>query len=199
MDILRKRLSIIYGEDIPLDRTALIDWCISRFEAWGASAAMEAFREEEKEGHITLILGGKVIVIDINLAVDRSDPLNPRISVTGVKTTYAVPNGSAGSVTAGSTSLDGFLANTLGEFLAEVQKEDELQDPEGAHKTGSRIADGLKYLMMLDKLAEDEGDQGLRWFNNVDLLALEVERFASEEAAAIAKYVTLLCSADYPT
>ena len=61
MDILRERLGIVYGEDIPLERTALVDWCISRFEAWGTSAGMEAFREEERNGHVTLILGGKVI------------------------------------------------------------------------------------------------------------------------------------------
>lgn len=186
-DILRKRLGILYGEDIPLDRGALAEWCISRFEAWGTSAGMEAFREEEKDGHITLILGGKVIVIDMNLAVNRADAAAPRLSVTGVKTSYAVPNGAAGATTAGSTSLDGFLADTLGAFLAEVQKDDEAQDPEEAHRIGTRIADALKYLMVLDKLAEDEGDAGLRWFNNVDTLASDLERFASEEAAAIAK------------
>lgn len=190
MDIMRKRHRILYGEDIPLDRTRLLDWCISRFEAWGTSAGMEAFKEEQREGHITLILGGKVIVVDMDLAADRSDPFSPRLSVTGVKTSYAVTSGAASSTTAGSTSLDAFLAESLGAFLVEVQKDEELQDPDLAAKMGTRIADSLKYLMQLDHLAAEEGEAGLRWFNHNDLLSLDAERFASEEAAAISKYVT---------
>ena len=116
-EILRKRLGIIYGEDIPLDRPQLVDWCISRFEAWGSSAGMEAFREEERDGRVTLTLGGKVIVVDINLSIDRQDPQSPRLSVISVKTSYAVPGGAAGSTTQGSTSLDGFLTDSLAEFL----------------------------------------------------------------------------------
>lgn len=189
MDILRQRLGTIYGEDIPLDRTVLVDWCISRFEAWGTSAGMEAFREEERDGHVTLILGGKVIVVDMNLAIDRSDARSPRLSVSGVKTSYAVPNDAASSTTAGSTSLDGFLADTLSEFLDAVQKDEELQDPEEAARIGSRISENLKYLMRLDQMALEEGDTGLRWFNTIDLIALEVERFASEEAALVTKFV----------
>ena len=190
MDILRERLGIVYGEDIPLERTALVDWCISRFEAWGTSAGMEAFREEERNGHVTLILGGKVIVVDMNLAINRTDPLNPRLSVSGVKTSYAVPNGAASSTTSGSTSLDGFLTVSLGEFLNVVQKHEELQDPEETSRIGSRIAASLKYLMRLDQMALEEGDAGLRWFNIVDTIALEVERFAGEEAVPIIKSVS---------
>lgn len=189
MDILRKRLGIIHGEDIPHDGTQLVDWCISRFEAWGTSAGMESFREEEHDGHITLILGGKVVVMDMNLAIDRANAQKPRLSVTGVKTSFAVPGGASGSTTQGSTSLDGFLADSLGEFLAAVRKEEEVQDPEDAARIGLRILDSLKYIMMLDQMASEEGDAGLRWFNSVDTIAVEAEKFASEEAAVIAKYV----------
>lgn len=189
MDILRKRLGIIYGEDIPLDSSQVVDWCISRFEAWGTSAGMEAFREEEREGHITLILGGKVVVVDMNLAIDRTDTRSPRLSVTGVKTSFAAPGGTAGSTTQGSTSLDGFLTDSLGEFLDAVQKDEEAQDPEDAARIGTRILGSLKYIMMLDQMASEEGDAGLRWFNSVDTIALEVEKFASEEATLIAQYV----------
>jgi hypothetical protein len=184
---MRKRANIIYGEDIPLERAELLDWCISRFEAWGVSVGMEAFREEERDGHITLILGGKVIVIDMSFAIDRSIPLLPRFSVTSVKTSYAVPNGGAGSTTAGSISLDGFLADSLGAFLIEVQKGEELQDPEQTARIGSRIANTLRYLMRLDQLALNGGDAGLQWFNHTDVLSREAERFASEEANAISR------------
>ncbi|KIP08390.1 hypothetical protein PHLGIDRAFT_104329 [Phlebiopsis gigantea 11061_1 CR5-6] len=186
-DILRRRLGIIYGEDIPHDNTQLVSWCISRFEAWGTSAGMEAFREEEHDGHITLTLGGKVIVVDMNLAIDRTDAQKSRLSVTGVKTSFAVPGGATGSTTQWSTSLDGFLADSLGEFLTAVQKEEEAQDTEDAARIGSRILGSLKYIMMLDQMASEEGDAGLRWFNSVDSLALDAEKFASEEATVIAK------------
>ncbi|GJE95512.1 hypothetical protein PsYK624_116970 [Phanerochaete sordida] len=181
-DILRRRAGILYGEDVPLDRAARAGWCLDRLAAWATAAGMQAFREEHA-GHVTLTLAGRVVVVDTTLALDAA----ARMRVTGVKTSYAVRGGADGATTAGSASLDGFLAQTLRGLLAEVQRTDEQLEPEEVHRVGTRIADSLKYLMMLDKLAEDEGDPGLRWFNNVDALASEVERFASEEAAAITR------------
>ncbi|THH00798.1 hypothetical protein EW026_g1786 [Hermanssonia centrifuga] len=185
VDTLRNRTGILYGEDIPLDRSMLLDWCTSRLEAWGTAAGMEAFKEE-REGHVTMMLGGKVIVVDIDIALDRSVMDNPSMDLSSVKTSYAVPNGAAGSTTAGSASLDGYLNDSLRAFLSEVQKDEELQDPEEAARIGARIADDFRYLMDMDQLAFREAENGLRWFNIMDLLSVEAERFAQKEAESVA-------------
>lgn len=187
MSAIRKRVDVLFGEDVPLDRDALVNWCSARFQAWGKAAGMEAFAEEERDGRITMMLGGKVIVIDVELAVDRSNPLSPELAVTGIKTSFAVPGDTASSTSSGSTSLDGFLTDGFRAFLTEVHKDLELQDPEQAARIGSRIAESLRYLMQLDQLALQETDNGLKWFNGIDLLSLELERFATSEASAVAK------------
>ncbi|CCL99840.1 uncharacterized protein FIBRA_01864 [Fibroporia radiculosa] len=186
LESLRKRKGITYGENIPLDCTTILDWCVSRLEAWGTSAGMEAFKEEEREGRMTIVLGGKVLVIDIDLLVDRRNFERPIVSVANLKTSYAIPNGAATSTTQGSLSLDGFLADRLRAFLTEVQKDAEQQDSLHAARLANLVAEDLAYLMRLDQLALSEGDGGLRWFSEIDTIALETERFAKSEAEAIA-------------
>ena len=163
---------------------------MSRLEAWGSSAGMEAFKEEEREGRMTVVLGGKVLVIDVDLAINRADPGKPTVNVANVKTSYAVPNGgSVGTTMQGSASLDGLLRNSFGAFLEEVQRaagvDGDGQDGVRAARLGKTCQDHLKYLMMLDHLALAEGDAGLKWFGEVDQLALEVESFATSEAQVI--------------
>ncbi|KAI0930632.1 hypothetical protein AcV5_007296 [Taiwanofungus camphoratus] len=186
LDSLRTRAGITYGEDIPLDRTSIIEWCISRLEAWGSLAGMEAFREEEFAGRMTVVLGGKVLVIDIDFAVERTDADNPKIALASLKTSYAIQSGAAGSTTEGSRSLDGFLADRLAEFLTEAQKEVDAQDSVRAARLSTQFSQHLSYLMRLDRLASGESDGGLRWFNDIDLLSLETEQFAASEAKAVA-------------
>ena len=187
---LRKRTGVTYGENIPLDRSVMVDWCISRLDSWGKAAGMESFKEEEREGRMTVVLGGKILVIDIDFTVDRSDLANPRLGVAAVKTSYAVPNGAVGTTMDGSASLDGFIADGLRRYLDEVQKSEDEQDPVHAAHIANYLAEHLQYLMRLDKLALREGDNGLRWFNGMDRLALEiVEPFAVKEAEAVARYV----------
>lgn len=143
-----------------------------------------------------MLLGGKVIVIDVELTVNRSDAENPTLSVASVKTSYAIPNGTTGNAaangttgptTAGSASLDGFLTESLRAFVVEIQKDLELQDPEKAEQIGRRFTGALKYLERLDQFALHEGEAGLRWFNGVDILSLETERFAGIEAQTVSK------------
>ncbi|KAI0697255.1 hypothetical protein BC835DRAFT_1270685 [Cytidiella melzeri] len=188
---LRKRVNIVYGEDIPPEKSALIGWCTARVETWGRSAGMEAFKEEERDGRITIMLGGKVIVIDMELSVNRLDVQRPVLSVTSVKTSFAVPNGTSSPASSGSTSLDGFLTENLRAFIAEVQRDPEDQDPEKAARIGGRIVDHLTYLMKMDQLALREGDAGLRWFNGCDTLSLECERYSAEECDIVAKDLSL--------
>lgn len=145
---------------------------------------MQVFKEDSG---MTITLGGKVIVIDIKLAVGSTEQSKPILTVAGVKTSFAIANGSSGSPSSGSTSLDGFLMDAARAFLVEVQKDPEDQDAEEAARVGTRFAENLRYLMKLDQLAVQEGDNGLRCFNASDLLGLEVERFATTEASAISK------------
>jgi hypothetical protein len=184
--VLRKRLGILYGEDIPMDKPALVDWGTARVELWGKSAGMEVFKEE-RDGRITITLGGKVTVIDIELAVDRKDIQNPVLNVTSVKTSFAVPNGTSTANTSGSTSLDGFLADNLSAFLAEVQKKPQEQDPENTARIGMRMTEHFKYLMRMDQHALKEGETGLKWFNGCDMISIETERYAAAEGSVVAK------------
>ena len=194
LETLRKRAGITYGEDIPLDRATIVDWAVSRLESWGSSAGMEAFKEEERNGHMTVVLGGKVLVIDIELAIDRADPTKPGVSVATVKTSYAIPNVATSSTTQGSASLDGFLADRVRAFLVEVQKEPREQDSVEAARLGALCSESLKYLMRLDQLALEEGEGGLRWFSDIDALAQDSERFAVSECQAITSYVYAIVS-----
>ncbi|KAI0637430.1 hypothetical protein C8Q77DRAFT_1155267 [Trametes polyzona] len=184
---LRKRVGITYGEDIPLDRVELPEWFLERLREWGMSAGMEAFNEPERDGHSTAVLGGKVLVVDIDFLVNRSDPERPLVDVAACKTQYAIPNSTATSSTGNSTSLDGFLADAIRAFLGEVQKEDAKRDSVEAARLGDLLADHFSYLMKLDHLALSEGDGGLRWFTFIDRMSLEVEKLANSEAEVLSK------------
>lgn len=191
---LRTRSGVSYGEDIPTDRSLVPDWAVSRLEAWGNLVGMETFKEDhEREGRMTFVLGGKVLVIDIEFSVDRTLPGNSKVSLSSLKTSYAVPNdasaeGVAKPNTEGSTSLDALLALSLGSFLNEVQKETDLLDAMDAERLGKNVADHMKYLMMLDTVAasKDEESGGMRWFVDIDEIGSIMEKFACREADAIA-------------
>ncbi len=152
---------------------------------WGKSAGMEVFNEPERDGRTTVVLGGKVLVIDIDFAVDHTDPENPIIDVATLKTAYAIPNSTGDSSSGNSISMDAFLASAIRAFLKEVQKDDAQRDSVEAARLGSLLSDYFSYLMKLDHLALSEGDGGLRWFTVIDRMALEIEALASKEAKAV--------------
>lgn len=148
---------------------------------------MEAFRDEPREGGISLVLGGKVLVVDVDFSIDRTNPAEPNITVASVRTSYAEQNGAAGSPnTDGSVSLDAFLAEALGSFCAQVQKEEEEQNPLEAARLGVIILEHFRYLVMLDRLAHRKEDGGIRWFVDVDQLCTILETFAKSEAQVVA-------------
>ncbi|KAL0956139.1 hypothetical protein HGRIS_002303 [Hohenbuehelia grisea] len=144
---------------------------------------METFAER-REGGVSIIIGGKVIVVDIEMTIDIVDLSKPAIDVVGVKTSYALPNTS--SPNGRSMSLDGFLVDTIQAFLQEVQKPEELVMPLEAARLGKVIADQLSYLVVLDKLATRKDDGGFRWFIDTDQLASLVEDIAKQEGDVIA-------------
>lgn len=168
-----------------MDQADVIDWCVSQLEECGKKAGMETFKEAETNGKITLILGGKVLVVDIELAVDRTHEDRPILSVVALKTSYASPVN--GATTEGSVSMNGFLMDCIREFIAEAHKPLGEQDTKEAGKLIRAFLAHMQYLMKLDGMATQEGDGGLRWFNNIDVLALTAEGRAKSEAQNIAK------------
>ncbi|KAH9857608.1 hypothetical protein C2E23DRAFT_865408 [Lenzites betulinus] len=184
---LRKRVGISFGEDIPLERAQLPGWFLKKLLHWGTSAGMEAFNDPERDGHSTVVLGGKVLVVDIDFVVDHTTPEHPVVDVAACKTSYAIPNSTSTSSTGKSTSLDGFLAVAIRAFLREVQKDDAQRDSIEAARVGRLLSDHFAYLMKLDHLALSEGEGGLRWFTFIDRMSLDVEKLASSEAEALIK------------
>lgn len=168
-----------------MDQADIVDWCVLQLEECGKKAGMETFKEAETDGKITLILGGKVLVVDIELAVDRSDEDRPKLSVIACKTSYASP--ASGATTEGSVSMNGFLMDYIRELIVEVHKPLGVQDTKKAGDLIRGFLAHMQHLMKLDGMATQEGDSGLRWFNNIDVLALTAESRAKAEAQNIAK------------
>ena len=169
-----------------MDRVDVVDWCVSQLQECGKEAGMEAFKEAETNGKITLILGGKVLVVDIELAVDRSDEEQPTLSVIALKTSYA--SLVSGETTEGSASMNGFLMDYIREFIMEAHKPLGEQDTKRAGKLVKGFLAHMQYLMKLDGMATQEGHSGLRWFNSIDELATTAEGRAKTEARSIARY-----------
>lgn len=183
MTVLDKRPPGAYGEDIPLDRNALGDWLVSRIVAWGGKAGMDAFPEAEDDGKRTITLGGKVLVLDVELVV------RPEMKIASVRVSFAVPS-EGSQTTEGSASLGAIFYDGLQAFVDEVLK-GEAADPVEAAKIGYHVQDGLKYLMELDRLAATEDDSGIRWFQGVDRLGVMLESVARMESDALKQYVQL--------
>jgi len=153
---------------------------------------METF-QEDRPGGINFVFGGKVIVIDVDLLVDRNDPSNPSVVVSNVKTSYAISPEPDSSMS-GSVSLDAFLKISFQDYLTKVQLPEELRNPLETAQLASIIVEHLHYLVMLDKLAEQKEDGGVRWFVDINDLCNVVENFSKSEAQIIASYVgSLVC------
>ena len=167
---------------------AIVDWCISRIEDWGRKNGMEVFKEgEDRNGKMTIMLGGKVLVIDVDLIIhgSASGPSSRRISVSSVKTSHALPSGNSGNTLAErSASLDAFILRTWNDYVDEVQSNDVDSSPR-AGQISRDIQSHLSYLMKLDKLASAEGDHGIRWFNDTGLLNAVTDRISKVEADAL--------------
>lgn len=162
----------------------LVDWCVFRCEAWGKLVGMETFKDQVGDGNISFVFGGKVLVVDLELSIERASASEPKIIVSKAKTSYAVSSPEATTID-GSLSLDAFLKDSFQGFFSEVQKPDECRNPTQAARLGSIILEHFRYLVMLDKLAERKEDGGVRWFVDVDQLCSVVEAFSKSEAEAV--------------
>ncbi|KAK2467821.1 hypothetical protein APHAL10511_000116 [Amanita phalloides] len=180
-----------YGENIPLDPSLIADWCVSRLVACGSAAGMEAFKDEGKEGIVTVLLGGKVLVIDVDLSIDRSEPGKSRIRDASAKTSYATMNSSSnnGGNANGSPYLDKFLSKSIQSFCNQVQDGD--PDPVKAAGCIRSISKQLQYLVLLDGLAARKDSAGVKWFIDLDEQWPMLENLAKEEAAVIASTLSV--------
>ncbi|KAF5351782.1 hypothetical protein D9756_007426 [Leucocoprinus leucothites] len=188
VDALQERAGTIYNEDIPLDPATVANFCISRLEAWGVKAGMESFKDDGRAGNVTVMLGGKVLVVDVDISISTEDPSRPRARVASVKTSYATSDEASGnsSNTKGSISLDAFLAQSVQKYCDEVQKPEDVRDAVRAAKLASNVQQQLRYLVMLDRLAEKKDGARAAWFVDTDQLCPKVEAFAKSEAEVVA-------------
>ncbi|KAG5350383.1 hypothetical protein C0989_011267 [Termitomyces sp. Mn162] len=192
IDTLRNQPRARYGENIPLDPAVLPDWCIGRLESWGTTAGMETFKDEGRQGGISVVLGGKVVVVDVDFSLNKTELDRPRIMVSSVKTSYAITaSDGTTSNSGGSPSLDEFLRRCIQNFCDEVQKTEDVRKSDEAARLGVIVTQQLQYLVMLDKLAARKDDGGLQWFTGLDKLCPTLEAFAASEAQAVASYAHL--------
>jgi len=149
---------------------------------------MESFKDDGRAGNVTVMLGGKVLVVDVFFSISMENPSRPRAHVASVKTSYATSEEASGnsSNTKGSISLDVFLAQSLQKYCDEVQKHEDERDAVRAGKLAANFQQQLEYLVMLDKLAEMNNGARAAWFVDTDELCPKVEEFANAEAEAVA-------------
>lgn len=140
-------------------------------------------------------------MVDVDFKFTRANPLRPVVTVSRVKTSYALTqqqqqlqqqrglNGEKANAM-GSLTLDDFLSRTIQAFLTEAQRENDVRDPRKASRLGKDILVQLQYLVMVDQLAErPSADGGLKWFIGLDEVYPPLEEFAKKEAGVIASYV----------
>jgi hypothetical protein len=154
---------------------------------------METFKDEANDCTVTLILGGKVLVLDVNFLLSQEPSGTQVVNVSSVKTSYAITNDAAPNAD-GPVSLDGFLHRIMQAFCQEVQKPEELRSPLKAADFASDIQQHLRYLVMLDRLAQRKDDGGIRWFHDVDQLCTILDDFAKREIQAISAFVIFIPS-----
>ena len=149
---------------------------------------MERFKDESAEGHVTLMFGGKMLALEVNLDVKRSPLEQARIRVASVKTSHALP--SSGSTThaiaVGSGGLDDLIKSTWNHYLDEIQL-DAVESSMKAAQLRMDIQRQMQYLLKLDALAVSEGDAGLRWFNDVGNMNEIAQRLVNAEAEVVAR------------
>jgi hypothetical protein len=179
IETLRARSGIMYGEDMPSSQISQQELCISRLELLGKSVGMEVW-SDFPDGRVIVVLGGKRLVIDIELSTASS-----LVQVSTVKTAYAVMNAPNDVPTELSASLEAFLKRCINAYLDMVQRR---EDPLAAQRIGRVVREHLAYLMMLDGLALEEGGSGVRWFKEMERVAGVAEDVARGEADSAAKY-----------
>ena len=79
-------------------------------EHGGTSVEMKNFIDGYEDG-VTVFLGGKVLVIDVDFAIELDEQLSRRLKVANIKSSNALVSGNSHPIT--STKLDMFLADNF--------------------------------------------------------------------------------------
>jgi hypothetical protein len=116
------------------------------------------FKEAGADGNITLTLGSKVPVVDIEPAVDRDDETHPKPFVIAPKTSYASPV--SGATTGGSVSADVLDGSHPGVHCGDAQTIGRVRHEE-VWEVDQRSPNAIQCLMKLDGMTTQEGDGGL--------------------------------------
>jgi hypothetical protein len=69
-----------YSADAPTDQVDVVGWCVLQLGGRGRKAGMETFKDAETNDKIAFITGGKVLVVDIEFAMDSNDGTRPNCS-----------------------------------------------------------------------------------------------------------------------
>ncbi|KZT41529.1 hypothetical protein SISSUDRAFT_1031224 [Sistotremastrum suecicum HHB10207 ss-3] len=160
---------------------------MSRIEAWGRSAGMETFKETQPASdhdQFTIVLGGKVLVLDIELAV-YNHPDDPKVKLLNVKTSNEVASADSTTKSKSPFTLDALLASSLRSFMEEVQKGPMEQDCMKAARLGSRFKQHLDDLVGIDQLDIQEKETPrspvVKWFEIISDMGAAAEDLAKEE------------------
>ncbi|EJD52546.1 hypothetical protein AURDEDRAFT_149252 [Auricularia subglabra TFB-10046 SS5] len=177
---LKARPHMLYGEDIPLDRNVL-PWIIARLKAWGEAVGMDVFFDPPAGGEQTVTMAGKVVVCDIVFSASESTSAT---ALKSLKLSYASASAHIGTSpvfrpnatdATECYSLDQFLLDTLGAFVDEVQKGDDIVLPDASQsaRLSETFRKHLGDLMKLDTLAAGSaaGELNIGWLNGVNNVA----------------------------
>ena len=74
---LRTGIGARYSVDAPIDQVDVVGWCVLQLGGRGRKVGMETFKDAEANDKITFITGGKVIIVDIKLAMDCNSMTHP--------------------------------------------------------------------------------------------------------------------------
>ncbi|GJJ06302.1 hypothetical protein Clacol_000493 [Clathrus columnatus] len=186
---LRTRKGIDYGEEVPSNLVPIDEWFSAQLESWAQEAGMQVYTDRETENKITLILSGKILVLDIDIKVYHNP--NIHLEMVSLKSTQAFPLDAAAatapSLPTSGSFIDDFILKTFREYLVEIQKDSKDINVEHISKLCRSLKRDLHHLMKLDNLAQRIQEGGSRWFTEVDDLSSVAKQLAPKEAVTVAR------------
>lgn len=149
---------------------------------------MQVYKETQDK--VTLILSGKILVLDIEIKVQRTPKLS--LEMVSLKSTQAFPSDAAAatapSLPTSGSFIDDFILKTFREYLTEVQKDPKDIKVWHAAVLCRNLKRDLHHLMKLDNLAQRTHEGGSRWFTEVDDLSSVAKQLAPKEARTVARW-----------
>jgi hypothetical protein len=158
---------------------------------------MECFKDPHpgEEGHdlVTIVFGGKVLVIDIVLKVSNLPTIVPRLQLVSVKSTLAASQAQSESHLLSAETIDKLLYDCLEKYVAECQKPPLVQDSIYARVLANTFKKHLQHLSELDRftVVKELGDSlkvdGVSWLEEVGMIGRTYEQFSQQEIASLSR------------